>query len=243
MKLIVTGATGFVGTEVIRQALRNPAVTSVVALSRKPVVPPNDAGDDTSKLESIILDDWSSPYPESVKEKIKGADGCIWTLAITPSRSKAMEFAEVTKVCYEYTVNGITNMAAVANTPFRFIYTSGALIERDQSKSLTFMADYRHMRGRTENAILDFAVSEHAPDIQVTVAKPGIIDGPNQNSVVSTAMKSVYTVFGNSPKVHVSEIAAAMISQCLNGVTKDPLWGDDLAKIGQGILSERDYLK
>lgn len=44
MKLIVAGATGFVGTEVVRQALRNPAVTSVVALARKPLLPPTNAG-------------------------------------------------------------------------------------------------------------------------------------------------------------------------------------------------------
>jgi uncharacterized protein YbjT (DUF2867 family) len=80
MKLIVTGATGFVGTEVIRQALRNPAVTSVVAIARRAVPTPDNAGPsaDTSKLQSVVLEDWTSPYPESVKEHMKGADACIW---------------------------------------------------------------------------------------------------------------------------------------------------------------------
>ena len=80
MKLIVTGATGLVGTEIIRQAVRNPAITSVVALARKPVPAPANAGPnaDTSKLQSVVLEDWTAPYPESVKEHVKGADACIW---------------------------------------------------------------------------------------------------------------------------------------------------------------------
>ena len=80
MKLIVTGATGLIGSEVIRQAVRHPAVTSVVALSRKPVSFPTNIGHDipASKLQSVILEDWSSIYPEDVKQHLRDADACIW---------------------------------------------------------------------------------------------------------------------------------------------------------------------
>ena len=75
----MTGATGFVGTEVIRQALRNPAITSVIALARKPVSRPDNSGsDENTKFESVILKDWVTPYSESIKEQLKGADACIW---------------------------------------------------------------------------------------------------------------------------------------------------------------------
>lgn len=80
MKLIVTGATGLVGSEVIRLALRNPAVTSVVAIARKPVLAPASVGNEsqTSKLQSVILESWTSPYPESVIRHFEDADACIW---------------------------------------------------------------------------------------------------------------------------------------------------------------------
>lgn len=40
MKLIVTGATGFVGKEVVRLSLKQPDITAVVALSRTPLSMP-----------------------------------------------------------------------------------------------------------------------------------------------------------------------------------------------------------
>ncbi|KAK0510508.1 hypothetical protein JMJ35_006940 [Cladonia borealis] len=87
MKLIVTGATGLVGSEVIRLALRNPDITSVLAIARKPVTPPANAEmkAEKSKLRSLVLNDWTNTYPESVKQQIKDADACIWALAVTPS--------------------------------------------------------------------------------------------------------------------------------------------------------------
>jgi hypothetical protein len=89
---------------------------------------------------------------------------------------------------------------------------------------------------------LDFA-KQHAPGVQVTVTKPGGIDGPNREAATNAVVKVLFDMFGHTPRVHVSELAAAMIDQCLNGITKDPLWSDDLANIGQRVLRKEDYLR
>lgn len=75
MKLIVAGATGFVGSELIRQSLRMSQITSVLALSRKPIK--FEDGTDVSKLKSVVLKDYGE-YPDDVKRELAGADACIW---------------------------------------------------------------------------------------------------------------------------------------------------------------------
>lgn len=73
MKVILTGSTGFMGKEVLDQCLKNPSITSIIALSRRnlPGVPANP------KLTVVIIEDFKL-YPESVLEQLKGADACIW---------------------------------------------------------------------------------------------------------------------------------------------------------------------
>lgn len=88
---------------------------------------------------------------------------------------------------------------------------------------------------------MDFAKNRH-PDVEATVTKPGAIDGPGQAASNEAVVKVLFDRFGYSPRVHVSELAAAMIDQCVNGITKDPLWSDDLATIGKRVLREEDYL-
>ena len=79
MKLIIAGSTGFVATEVIRQALSNPAIVSIVALARRETTVPQNPGPgaDTSKLKSVVCEDFEN-YSESVKQELAGADACIW---------------------------------------------------------------------------------------------------------------------------------------------------------------------
>ena len=43
--------------------------------------------------------------------------------------------------------------------------------------------------------------------------------------------------------VYVSETAVTIINQCLNGITKDPLWNNNSVKTGNSVLQEEDYLK
>ncbi|CAL8578623.1 hypothetical protein XPA_004390 [Xanthoria parietina] len=244
MKLIVVGATGLVGSEVIRLALRNPSVASVVAIARKPVPAPTNAGPEaqTSKLQSVVLENWTDPYPEDVIQHIKDADACIWALGVTPTQSKDMDFAAVTTICHDYTLNALTNMTAHARNPFRFIYTSGVAAERDQAKTPPFLAEYLLMRGRTETAILEFATQHADRGIEITVAKPGGIASPGREAIGAQFLALVES-FGHTATVHVSELAAAMLDQCLHGVTKDPLWGEDLVEIGRRVLREGDYLR
>ncbi|KAM3086722.1 hypothetical protein ACMFMF_000663 [Clarireedia jacksonii] len=117
---------------------------SMITTSRTIYTPDDsDLDADISKLQFVFLEDWIHPYPENVREELKGADACIWALAVTPSKSKTMSFADVSKICVDYTINGLTIMRAIANKPFRFAYVSGSVAERDQSKSLYFLSDYR----------------------------------------------------------------------------------------------------
>jgi hypothetical protein len=151
MKLIVVGATGFVAREVIRQSLLMREVTSVIALSRKPITIGSSA--ESSKLKTVIVDDYDC-YPEEVKKEFADANACIWYLLhlrllhnwavltnITPSKSKSFDFVEVRRVCQESTLAGLKAMhEASQSRPFRFVYMSGIGAERDQTKTSDFMA-------------------------------------------------------------------------------------------------------
>lgn len=74
MKLIVAGATGLVGSEIIRQSLQVDAITQVIALARKPI---HLEHENASKLKSVVVKDYAE-YPDNVKAELAGADACIW---------------------------------------------------------------------------------------------------------------------------------------------------------------------
>lgn len=75
MKVIVAGATGLVGREIIRQCLSEEKITSVIALSRKPLTTEKDLN--LSKFDNVLIRDYEE-YSDDVKAKFIGADICIW---------------------------------------------------------------------------------------------------------------------------------------------------------------------
>ncbi|KAF8206153.1 hypothetical protein K438DRAFT_1816669 [Mycena galopus ATCC 62051] len=229
MKLIVAGATGFVGQEVIRQALRNPDIKSIVALVRRPVAPPTGA--DASKLKSVVVKNYDE-YSDEAKQEFAGADACIWTVAITPAKSKRLPFDEVTRVCQGFTLAGLSALRdAGVGRPFRYIYMSGSSGERDQSKKPYVLAEYSLMRGETENRVLEFAAEHKDEGFEACVVKPGLITRSLASSFLAAGIKLI-----GFPSVSLEEISAAMVHQVVHGFEKDPLQNEDLVRIGRKAL-------
>jgi uncharacterized protein YbjT (DUF2867 family) len=74
MKVILSGATGFIGSEALRQCLKSSSITSVVVLSRRNL---EDSVTSNPKLKVIIMNDFTA-YPETVLKELAGAEACIW---------------------------------------------------------------------------------------------------------------------------------------------------------------------
>ncbi|KAF2008870.1 hypothetical protein BU24DRAFT_359479 [Aaosphaeria arxii CBS 175.79] len=144
MKLIIAGATGFVGKELLSQGLCNPQVSSIIAISRGPVSAPDGANQ--FKLKSVVVKDYGT-YTTGDRKEFTDAAACIWTVGVIPMKSPNMAFEEVRKICLDDTI-GSLNVMVDSNPmkPFRFLYMSGADSERDQTKVPKFMPEYFLMR-------------------------------------------------------------------------------------------------
>jgi uncharacterized protein YbjT (DUF2867 family) len=71
MKVILTGSTGLIGSGVLKRCLSHPSITSIVALTRRPL----EAKD--PKLNNIIKKDYLT-YSQAEIEQLQGAEACIW---------------------------------------------------------------------------------------------------------------------------------------------------------------------
>lgn len=73
MKLVLTGSTGFVGSEVLELCQQHPDIESLVVLTRRPL----NQSRPNSKIRNLIVKDFMQ-YSDEVSEAINDADACIW---------------------------------------------------------------------------------------------------------------------------------------------------------------------
>jgi uncharacterized protein YbjT (DUF2867 family) len=86
MKLLLLGATGLVGKNVLAQAFANPAVTGVIAPTRRPLEP-------HSKLTNPVSDRLEALLSEGINQ---GIDGVVCALGTTIKKAGSKEaFREV----------------------------------------------------------------------------------------------------------------------------------------------------
>jgi len=129
MKVILFGATGMVGQGVLRECLRDPDVTEVLAVVRSATGPRH------AKLREIVHKD----FTDFSGLQLDG-DACFWCLGIS---SAGMSEADYTRVTFEYTIAAARMLVRPTMT---FIFVSGAGSEGN--------AMWARVKRRTEVALL-----------------------------------------------------------------------------------------
>ena len=85
MHLILTGATGLVGTAALRAMLVAPEVTRISILSRRPVAMAdafNQTNGNPNKTVQVLIHRDFATYEPALLDRLKGATGCVWALGI-----------------------------------------------------------------------------------------------------------------------------------------------------------------
>lgn len=83
MHLILTGATGLVGSGVLDAMIKMKDISKITILSRRPVPMAADAKD--PRINVIIHQDFEK-YDAELLGKLKGARGCVWAMGISQTQ-------------------------------------------------------------------------------------------------------------------------------------------------------------
>ncbi|MCJ1374559.1 hypothetical protein MMC20_005791 [Loxospora ochrophaea] len=221
MKVILTGSTGFIGSEVLAQCLNNPVITSIVALSRREL--PDAASN--AKVKVVIMEDFAV-YSDSVLEEMNGADGCIWCMG-TFSGDRVVEI--------DYPLafaNAMAKIIPAHKKKFRYVYLGGALTEPDQEKRLWYLQTARRFRGLAETKVQDLPTGEELQGLwETVVVKPG---GVLAKDGYMTGLLGC--IVGSNLSIRIDELAATMIDVVRNGSENPVLLNRVIAAKGRELL-------
>lgn len=166
MRIIITGATGSIGTELVRQCLLSPSISHITILARRPL--PESKLENSDKLHFIKHTDFLQ-YPPSLLDELRslGITGCIWCLGISTGRAENRKQYEL--INKEFPIAAAKAFKSLS-PDFRFIYTSAP--GADPSAWLMLP----QVRGQTEVALL----AEEG--IDVFMVRPGVVEAKKENA-------------------------------------------------------------
>ncbi|KAK1998794.1 nucleoside-diphosphate-sugar epimerase [Colletotrichum falcatum] len=174
MHLILTGATGLVGSGALDAMLKMKDITKISVLSRKPVAMAENARD--PRVNVIIHKDFEK-YDAQLLEKLKGANGAVWALGISQNKVGKEDYVKITK---DYALAAARAFADLApgDEPFRFVYVSG---EGATQKPGPFSAIFARVKGETETLLSEMRAEN--PRLRAESVRPAFIDSSDHDAI------------------------------------------------------------
>jgi uncharacterized protein YbjT (DUF2867 family) len=216
MKVILFGASGMVGQGVLRECLRDPRVTAVLAIGRSAA----DATD--SKLRQIVHRDFTDFSP--LEGELGGYDACFFCLGVS---SVGMAEADYRHVTFDFTLAAARTLAKL-NAGMTFIYVSGT----GTDSSAKGRSMWARVKGETENALCAL------PFKAAYMFRPGVIrpmHGVKSKTrlyraayVVATPLFPILNLLARGSVITTEDVGRAMIEAAANGAPQRLLENRDI---------------
>jgi len=223
MKIILAGTTGRIGTAVLQHCLTTPQITQIYALTRRPLSQTHD------KLTNIIQPDFTT-YPSSIIEQLRGAEACIWSLGVVPSKGEGV-WEKYHEVDVTYSMAAARAFMELGQGKFRMVFVSGAGAERDQEKSLWRMGVARQVKGLAETQLEDLA-KQNSDKLEVVIARAGLM--VDSNIVLADFMLRAGFM------IRATHLAAALVELATKGNAKGGIvYAADLNDLGKAVYEKK----
>ncbi|KAF5019979.1 hypothetical protein F66182_8010 [Fusarium sp. NRRL 66182] len=185
MKVVVTGATGFLGNEIVRQCLSDPRIKRVVILTRKAVSMDIESH---PKADVVMVQDFMT-LSDQVLGQLQGASACLWAIggrADQLSNDKA-SLHHVNVHLPLAAAKAMSERITRPGTTFNFVFCSNRAASKPSA--LLSLGDARKPRSEVEKGLCEIA--DVSPEtFSAFILRPSAVlttDAPKKRRIVGSS--------------------------------------------------------
>ncbi|KAJ4257514.1 hypothetical protein NW762_008638 [Fusarium torreyae] len=219
MKVVVTGATGTVGNEIVKRCLSDARITKVVILTRRAVSMDIESH---PKADVVMVQDFLR-YSDEVLRRIEGSSACLWAIGARADQlnndKAALHNVNVElPLAAARAISDRISSSLGPGSKFNFVFCSNKSTT-SKSSSLLFLGDPRKPKSEVEKGLCEIA--DASPEtFSAWILRPSTIltpDAPKKRRLVGSR---------SSNGVDVPQIANAFVKVACEGF-KDRIVDND----------------